>query len=406
MSDVALLTRATLRPGLRSHRPLLITIALCVAAILTLNGVVGAGVSRYARSVQYRSALNLIELSSQGQGATRELDDAALRRVAGLSGVTGAYAWFQVDLALSHDADWPDPHVNPGALWGTPLIPGLSPQLLAGNLPAAGLAADEIVLPSSVPGGRLDRLLGKSVTMEFTKVVRPGVGEPAKRVFRVVGIADNTTPGQAGPTPSYLSEQALEDLYASSGAATGAPMFTTAYVRVVDPERVPRVQRELSEQGFAVRSVAEQLRSLGGLFAALRWVSLALVAVLMVFSLLVGGSVGASWVQQRRREIGLLSAIGWSRRRIAAAVFGQVAVLGAGTAVVGVLAGLAGSTLATTLIAGRRLTLLPVDPWGLPSPAAVLVGAFLTPLCIVLGAVRAGWRASRVDPDDALRDLT
>ena len=408
MSDVGVLLRASIPSSARNQRALLLLIAGAVAALLICDGVIGAGVSRYARSVQYQSALNLVEISSIGPGATRSVDDVTLREVAKVAGVTGVYPWFQVDLAMTDSTDWPDADVNPGALWATPVIPGLAPKPAAGSIPTTGLKADQIALPETVAGGSLKRLLGKQVTMEYTKVVSAGVGEPARRVFTVVAIVDNETPGRDGPTPSYVSSETLQEMYIASGASrvAGGPQLTSAYVRATNAEAVPRVQQELSRQGFAVNSVASQLGSLTGLFAVLGWASKLLAIVLLAFCLVVGGSVGSNWVRQRRREIGLLVAIGWSRRRIATTLLAELGLVGAAAGALGVVAGLAGSLVATTVVAGRELDVLPIDPWSLPSLSVSLLALVLVPVCVCLGGLANALRACRLDADVALRDLT
>ena len=63
LSDVRVLVRSAVLVSLRRQRSLLLLLVLFVTTVLISNGLVGAGVSKYADSVQYRSALNLIELS-------------------------------------------------------------------------------------------------------------------------------------------------------------------------------------------------------------------------------------------------------------------------------------------------------------------------------------------------------
>ena len=406
MSDVSVLVRSAVRVSLRRQRSLLLLLILFVTTVLISNGLVGAGVSKYADSVQYRSALNLIELSSVSAAARRQLDDQTLSEVAKLDRVTGVYPYAQIDLALSDATDWPDLATNPGALFATPLVPGLAPVVLAGALPAAGLGPQEIALPRDVPGGRLDRLLGRKVTMEFTRQVTAGQGEPSRRAFTVVAIIDNSTPGAAGLTPSYLAQDTLFGLIRASGASGSRPLsYPTAYVRTASPDDVPQVQRALAARGFAVRSAATQLSSLTGLFRTLSYASYLLGALLVLVCLSVGGLIGATWVQQKTREIGLLKAIGWTRRRITAALMLQLALVGVLAGITGTALGALGSLVTTTIVAGQHIELLPVDSWQTPSPALLALTAVLVPLCVVLGGLRSAVKATGIDADEALRDL-
>lgn len=377
-----------------------------VALLLVLDGVIGAGVSRYARSVQGQSALNLVEISSVGAGATAKITTQALDDIETIPNVTEVHGWTQLDLAITNESDWPDMDVNPGAVWATPIVPGLEPKVVAGAIPNSGLLDGEIALPDRVPGGSLRKLVGKTVTLEFTKLLSTGVGEPSRREFVVRAIVDNSTPGKEGPAASYVSAGVLNEMFQESAtAATGGEQYTSAYVRVARPDDVPAVQRELSRRGFAVSSVADQLSSLGGLFRILSWASKGLLIVLVGFALLIGGSVGASWVNQRRREVGLLSALGWTRRRIALAAVLEALTLGLVAVVGGVMVGSLLSLIATALVSGRQLEVLPVDPWSWPSWQMVGLAMLLVPICLIMGGFRSGVKAVRMDADVALRDL-
>ncbi len=405
MSDVNVLVRATVRTSLRRQRSLLALMVIFVSVVLVCNGVVGAGVAKYARSVQYQSALNLIELSSASSAARREISTETLREVRDIPGVTGVYPWTQVDLSISNPSDWPDPQTNPGALWATPVVPGLGPQIVLGSFPATGLSGGQIALPRSVPGGVLDNLLGKIIVLEYTKVLGSGRGEPARKSFMVVAIFDNSTPGEAGPTPSYIADADLTSIIRESGAVDGDMTYTTAYVQTAGPGDVPRVQTALATRGFAVSSVATQLRSLGGLFNVLSWASWIFGVLLILVCLGIGGAIGSAWVQQRTREIGLLKAIGWSRSRITSALMLELGLVGLVAAAIGTIVGIIGSATTTAVVASQQIELLPVDPWGLPEPVILLLSLALVPLCVCLGGVRSALRAVNIDADNALRDL-
>ena len=209
----------------------------------------------------------------------------------------------------------------------------------------------------------------------------------------------------AGPAPSFISAQTLDQILADAGARLDGDIIERAFVRVDDPEQVEDVQRRLSGMGYAVNSVASQMRALGGLFQVLSgavWVC----GVLMVLGCLgLGAAVGSSWVRQRRREIGLLRAIGWERSRVGWALLAELALLGAVAGLVGIGLGILGSAVGSAVLSGQNVEQLPVDAWQLPPSTTVLLAALLVPLCVCLGGLASILRASRVDPDEALRDL-
>lgn len=402
MSDVAVLVRRMLPVSLRKQRAFVVLMLAFVALMLVANGVVAAGVTKYTKSVQYQSALNLIELSAVSPNARQPLTAQNLEAIGRRPDVTGVYPWYQVDLALSDASTWPDPHTNPGALWATPMIPGKAPRIVLGSMPEGGPGPDQIVLPRTVPGGKTDALLGKRVTMEYTKTVSPGHGEPVRRSFTVIAIADNSTPDAAGLTPSYVSMPVLAAMRTDAGNGLGVD---SAFVRVTDSSKVAQVQASLAKDGYAVTSVATQLRSLGGLFKALSWTGWLLGGLLALGCLSLGATVGSSWVQQRVREIGLLRALGWEPRRVALAVLVEVLALAAITAVIGVVVGVIGSLVATKVLAGRQIEQLPVDAWQTPGAGVIALALLLVPVCVALGAARSVHRAAHTDPDAALRDL-
>ena len=130
----------------------------------------------------------------------------------------------------------------------------------------------------------------------------------------------------------------------------------------------------------------ELLVATGPLQQAATYVAVGL-AVLMLAELL--------WqaVRDRRREIGMLRAVGWGRQHVVGLMVWQGVMLGALAAVLGTL-GTAGLLVATVLQGGAALPLLAATiPW------AALAG-------VVLGAAAAGipaWAAARIPPAESLR---
>ncbi|PID97059.1 MAG: hypothetical protein CSA84_01485 [Actinomycetales bacterium] len=392
--------------NLTRQRPILSLLVVCVVAFLVCDGVVGAGLSRYAESVQYRSALNLIEVSAVAPSARRELDASSLEEMRQIDGVTGVYPWGQVDLAMSDPADWPDANENPGNLGATPAVPGLLPPTVAGKVPDDGLGPDEIALPHEVPGGFLDDLLGQTVVFESTRPVEPGVGEPVRYEMRVVAIVDNSTPGDAGPTPSFVSPASFAELLELTRPPGGASrQLVTAYVRARSADDVPRIQAELSERGFAVASMASRLTSLTGLFSVLRWVGYLFGFIVLGMCLMAGGAMGSTWAQHRRRDIGLLKAVGWTRKEIHGALLAELGGFGLVAGLAGVVLGNAASYVATAIVAGLNIEMLPVVAWQPPGVSNSVLALILVPLAVCVGGLRHTFKASALNPDETLRDL-
>ena len=105
------------------------------------------------------------------------------------------------------------------------------------------------------------------------------------------------------------------------------------------------------------------------------------VLILVVCALFVANSATAA-VRGRRRELGVLAALGWTRPRLFAAVLGEVALIGL---IAGVLGALPSPPLAAAL--GLHAS---------PARAALAIPVAMA-LAVVAGAVPA-WLAARADP--------
>jgi putative ABC transport system permease protein len=118
--------------------------------------------------------------------------------------------------------------------------------------------------------------------------------------------------------------------------------------------------------------------------------------VIALLALVIGAiavtNTMAMAVLQRRRELALLSAIGWSHRQIATLILGEgvvVGLLGAGT---GLVIGVAASHLLVSLLAASDFVTPEVTAWGLGR--GLLVGLAIG----ILGGLYPAWRVTRLPP--------
>jgi putative ABC transport system permease protein len=98
-------------------------------------------------------------------------------------------------------------------------------------------------------------------------------------------------------------------------------------------------------------------------------------------------------VSQRTGEIGIRLALGAPREQ----VLGKMLTDGLRPAVIGLALGLAASAAASRLMRDMLYETQPLDPWVFAAVSATLIGV------AILACIVPAWRASRVDPVQALR---
>jgi putative ABC transport system permease protein len=238
---------------------------------------------------------------------------------------------------------------------------------------------------------------------------------PREKTLRVVGTIESDPSagiGGFGGARVYLPLQTAEQMHVAqpndlqamiSGGASGAS-YTALTVRVRSPKDVPQVEAEIKKLGFSTFSLLDATKSLRLVFTVFDlflglFGSLALtVASLGIINTLVMA------ILERRREIGILKALGATDRDVRSLFFAEAGAMGLFGGIFGVALGwLIGSALTWgTTIYLRRQDLPGVKisyvPWWLALGAV----GFAIVVSLVAGLYPAS-RASRLNPVDALR---
>jgi len=180
----------------------------------------------------------------------------------------------------------------------------------------------------------------------------------------------------------------------------------TIYVKSVDAETLDRVQEDVTnllreqhrirqgeDDDFATQNMASILESMKAATATFT----VLLAAVAAVSLVVGGvgimNIMLVAVTERTREIGLRMAVGAKRSQVLA----QFAMESTALSLVGGLIGLAIGVLGAFAMAKLGGWPAAIPPWA--SPLALGFSMFVG---LVFGAYPS-WRASRLDPIEALR---
>jgi ABC-type antimicrobial peptide transport system permease subunit len=240
--------------------------------------------------------------------------------------------------------------------------------------------------------------------------------------FDVVGVTQPPVGGSSFDIAIPLARaQALASLRgeidtvyikAASAASVDA---TKAAIRSAMPGATVSTSSDLASQvSGSLGNAASLVSTLG------RWLSVAaLGGAVALACLLTIGAVG-----RRTRELGTLQALGWRRRRLVGQLLGESLVVGLLGGLVGIAIGVAGAwaigRLAPTLTAeiaaagGLFAQGGGADPFtrsvdvALTAPVSAALAALAIGLSVLGGLVAGafgGWRAARMRPADAMRQL-
>jgi putative ABC transport system permease protein len=277
-------------------------------------------------------------------------------------------------------------------------------------------------------------LLGKELTMRYaqreTATPAPG-SDPAAPIdadlaaaaysvvsremkLQIVGVADLDPESMRGPTrarvflPLKLAESLHvmqpTDLREISRVASDQPVYSSVSVRVKNPSEVQKVEDAIKKMGFNTFSILDASKSIQQFFKVLD-VFLGIfgsLALAVAFIGIVNTLVMA--ILERRREIGIMKAIGASDGDVKKLFFAEAGAMGILGGIVGVALGWAiGQVINVgTNIYLKSQSFPPEHFWSVPwwLVAFALLFSFLVSLAAGLYPAS---RAARLDPVQALR---
>ena len=387
-------------------------------------------------------------------GESRILDEPARREIEHLPNVLEAYPDIRFITELRYEEK---PHLTmvgalPASARSTDAFDGMQGSFFSSETAAEVILqksfAEELLGKTPQPGADETKvaelappLLGKELTMRYAQRAvaqsqLPGganahrgdsagkaqgsTSETAYSVIsreqklRIVAIADLDPESMRGPTrarvflPLRLAESLHvmqpTDLREISRAAGAEPVYSSISVRVSNPTQVQRVENAVKKMGFNTFSILDATRSLRQFFAVLDLflgifgsLALAVASIGIVNTLVMA-------ILERRREIGIMKAIGASDGDVRTLFFAEAGAMGALGGILGVALGwtIGQAINFGTNIYLKRQALPPEHFWSVPwwLVAGAIVFAFIVSL--VSGLYPAG-RAARLDPVQALR---
>jgi putative ABC transport system permease protein len=232
--------------------------------------------------------------------------------------------------------------------------------------------------------------------------------------LRIVGVTDLDPDSMRGPVRArvLLPLKLLESLHVvqptalrdTTQATSKIPTYSTVSVRVKDPGKIQLVENAIKKMGFNTFSILDATRSVRRFFTVLDLflgifgsLALAVASIGIVNTLVMA-------ILERRREIGIMKAIGASDFDVKKLFFAEAGVMGALGGALGVALGW---TIGRLINLGtnaylRSQDLSPEQIWFVPW---WLVGGAIGFAIVVslLSGLYPAARAARLDPVQALR---
>jgi ABC-type lipoprotein release transport system permease subunit len=232
--------------------------------------------------------------------------------------------------------------------------------------------------------------------------------------LKIVGVADLDPESMRGPTrarvflPLRLAESLHvmqpTDLREISRAATDEPVYSSVSVRVKNPSQIQTVEDTVKKMGFNTFSILDASKSIQQFFKVLD-VFLGIfgsLALAVAFIGIVNTLVMA--ILERRREIGIMKAIGASDGDVKRLFFAEAGAMGILGGIVGVALGWAIGQVINlgTNIYLKSQSFPPEHFWSVPLWLVAFAIVFSFFVSLAAGLYPAG-RAARLDPVQALR---
>jgi hypothetical protein len=242
-----------------------------------------------------------------------------------------------------------------------------------------------------------DSLMGLAFEMDFgASTFRPSALPPIRERMRLAGVSDKAIP--LGVTLPLGEVRRLN--MALHGPAAGE-RYHSAVIEIRSKQSAPGVVDAIEGMGLEVRDRGARRAAFA---TAVIMVVLALVGfVLIVVAAAHIMHVFYLVVMVRRREIGLLRAVGARRGDIRLLLVAEAAVVGLAAGLVGLVLAIAAAAAANAF-AASRVPDFPFKPESFFafSPLLLVTVLALAVIACVIGALPPAFRAASGDPSEAL----
>jgi putative ABC transport system permease protein len=265
-------------------------------------------------------------------------------------------------------------------------------------------------------------LLGKELTMRYAeRTASPTSKGPVdgaaysvvsrQQTLKIVGVTEVDPDSMRGAARArvFVPLKLAQDLHVMQSSLrdaspSDAATYTSISVRVGNPNRVPAVEDAIKKMGFSAFSLVDATRSMRQFFAVLDGflaifgsLALAVASIGIVNTLVMA-------ILERRREIGIMKALGASDADVRGLFFAEAGAMGLVGGTVGVTLGWVIGRLINfgTNIYLQRQHFPPAQIWSVPLWLVLSAIAFSIVVSLLSGLYPAA-RAAHLDPVQALR---
>lgn len=280
-------------------------------------------------------------------------------------------------------------------------VPGLNLQMAAGHTVDPN-STDSVTIPARyLKPGTEQEAIGKYITIAF----KDSKGKLIERPMKIVGVQQKSLIGNQDMNISAALAKEINAIQTNGNASLADAYFGVfaRFDKSYSKEQIQDLKDRLDKQGFTARTIQDQIGTVAQIIDAV-------IIVLNIFGLisLLAAAFGIintllMSVNERTSEIGLMKALGASRKNIFAIFSIEAVSIGFWGGLLGIIAAIGVGSVLSNLasksflkdFAGFQLLAFPI-----PLLLSVLIGIML--LAFLAGALPSV-KASRLNPIEALR---